>query len=81
MGSMATNVNVTLSNFRTGTNVSFQRRLVDVSVSYIDVFGESQTKTGTITFPDILQSLSAEDLKELALDVMLRAYRKTQGVD
>jgi len=78
---MATNANVTLGNFRTGTNVSFQRRLVDVSISYIDANGDNQTKSGTITFPDILQSLSAEDLKELALDVMLKAYRKTQGVD
>jgi len=78
---MARNVNVMYSNWRTGTNVSFQRRLVDVSISYLNDAGEPQTKSGTITFPDILQSLGADDLKEIAIDVMLRVWRKTQGID
>jgi len=78
---MARNVNVTYSNWRTGTNVSFQRRLVDVSIAYTDDMGVPQTKSGTITFPDILTQLSAADLKEIAIEVMLRVWRKTQGID
>jgi len=78
---MARNVNVIYSNWRTGTNVSFQRRLVDVSISYTDDAGAPQTKSGTITFPDILTQLSAADLKDIAIDVMLRVWRKTQGID
>jgi len=78
---MARNVNVTLLNFRTGTNVTIARRLVDVTVSYIDADNQPQTKSGTVTFPDILNQLSADDLKEFALDIMLRAYRRSQGID
>lgn len=77
----ARNVNVTLTNFRTGTNVSFQRRLIDVSVAYLDGAGAPQTKSGTITFPDILQSLSASDLQDMVTEMALRAYRNTQGID
>ena len=78
---MARNVNVSLTNWRTGTNVSFQRRLVDVTINYMDDTGAPQTRTGTITFPDILLSLTAADLKEMAIEIMLRAYRRTQGSD
>ena len=78
---MARNVNVTLTNWRTGTNVSFQRRLADVTINYLDDAGTPQTRTGTITFPDILTSLTAADMKEFGLEIMLRAYRRTQGID
>ena len=78
---MARNVNVTYTNWRTGTNISIARRLVDVTVDYIDDAGTPQTRSGTVTFPDILNSLTAADLKDFAIEIMLRAYRRTQGVD
>jgi len=78
---MARNVNVMLSNWRTGTNVSFMRRLVDVIITYTDDAGQPQTKSGTITFPDILLSLGVDDLKAMLLEMSLRAYRKSQGID
>jgi hypothetical protein len=78
---MSRNVNVTYSNFRTGTNVSFQRRLIDVSIFYIDSSGNPQTKSGTITFPDILLTLGIDDLKDKLLAMSIEAWRKSQGID
>ena len=78
---MGRNANITLTNWRTGTNVTIARRLVDITINYIDANEIPQTKTGTITFPDILNLLSPDDLKEFAIDIMLKAYRRTQGVD
>jgi hypothetical protein len=78
---MATNVNVTIGNWRTGTNVTIARRLVDVSISYLDANNTPQTKAGTITFPDVLALLSADDLREMAMEIMLKAYMRTQGID
>ena len=78
---MATNINVMYSNWRIGTNVTIARRLVDVTVAYTNAAGQPQMKSGTITFPDILNQLSTDDLKELALDIVFRAYRRTQGID
>ena len=78
---MASNVNVIIGNWRQGTNVTIARRLVDVSIEYTNNVGEQVTKSGTIIFPDILGKLSADDLKELAMDIMLKAYRKSEDID
>ena len=78
---MPRNVNVFYGNFRTGPNVTIQRRLIDVTVNWIDDAGNVQTRTRTITFPDDLALIPAAVLKEELTDLMLRLMRRAEGVD
>ena len=78
---MATNVNVFYSNFRLGTNVTIQRRLVDVIINWIDDAGLPQTRTRTITFPDDLGLIPVGILKEELTDLMIRVIRRVEGID
>ena len=78
---MATNINIFYSNFRIGTNVTIQRRLMDVTVNWTDDAGQPQTRTRTITFPDDLALIPADVLKEELTDLMVRMARRMGGVD
>ena len=78
---MATNVNVFYSNFRLGTNVTIQRRLVDVIINWIDDAGLPQTRTRTITFPDDLGLIPVGILKEELTELMIRIVRRIEGID
>ena len=78
---MATNINIFYSNFRLGTNVTIQRRLVEVTVNWTNDTGQSQTRTRTITFPDDLALIPADVLKEELTELMIRMARRIGGVD
>ena len=78
---MATNVNVFYSNFRLGTNITIQRRLVDVIINWIDDTGLLQTRTRTITFPDDLVLIPTEILKEELIELMIQITRRVEGID
>lgn len=78
---MARNVNIFFSNFRLGTDVTFQRRLIDVTVNWIADDGLPRTDTRTVTFPDILASIPVEDRDDLLREIILMAHRKSIGVE
>ena len=78
---MPSSVNVFYSNFRLGTNVTIQRRLMDVTFEWVDKDGKAHNKTRTITFPDDLALIPANILKDELTDLMLRMMRRAEGVD
>lgn len=78
---MATSVNIFFSNFRLGTNVTIQRRLIDVTVNWTADDGTPRTDTRTVIFPDILANIPTEDRNDLLRDIILTAHRKNIGVE
>jgi len=78
---MATNINIFHSNFRLGTNVTLQRRLIDITVNWTNDAGQPQTRARAITFPDDLALIPTEVLKEELTDLMVRMARRIGGVD
>ena len=78
---MATSVNVFYSNFRLGTSVTVQRRLIDITINWMDDAGLPQTRTRTVTFPDDLGLISTEILKEELTELMIRIIRRVEGID
>lgn len=78
---MPRSVSVFYSNIRTGTNVSVQRRLVDVTYQWVGNDGQPHTGTRTVTFPDDLALIPAGQLADLLLQLMLTVERANQAVD
>lgn len=78
---MATNINIFYSNFSLGTNVTIQRRLMDITVNWTDDAGQPQTRTRTITFPDDLALIPAGILRDELTDLMVRLARRIGGLD
>jgi len=78
---MATNINIFYSNFRTGTNVTIQRRLLDMTINWIDDTGQPQTRTETVTFPDILTQVPVQFRDDLLQEIAIRLLRAKTGVD
>lgn len=78
---MARNVNIFFSNFRLGTFVTFQRRLIDVTVEWTADDGTPRTDTRTVTFPDILALVPSEDRDDLLRDIILMAHRRNVGIE
>ena len=76
---MPTNINVFFSNFRLGTNVTLQRRLIDVTVNWTADDGTPRTDTRTVTFPDILALIPVDEQDDLLKDIILRAHRRNIG--
>ena len=80
---MASDVNVSLTNYHTGTNVTVQRRLVDYVVTWTDDNGQPQSRNGTLTFPDILTNaaLPAGWLQDKLTQLVYEAGRIILGID
>ena len=78
---MPRNINISYSNFRIGTSVTIQRRLIDITVDWIDDSGIQQTRTRIITFPDDLALVPVGILKDELTDIMIRMMRRIEGID
>jgi hypothetical protein len=80
---MSSNVNISLTNYRNGTNVSVQRKLVDYAVEWDDDSNVHHTASGTLTFPDILANaaLPAGWLQEKLTQLVYEAGRIILGID
>jgi hypothetical protein len=78
---MARSVNVFTSNFRLGTNVTIQRRLLDVTWKWTDNAGQAQTLTETVVFPDILADVPVALRDDLLIEIATRLHRVRAGVD
>lgn len=80
---MASDVNVTFANYRTGTNVTIQRKLVDYSMTWTDDTGHPHSASGTLTFPDILANaaLPAGWLQDKLQELVYEAGRIILGAD
>lgn len=78
---MATNVNVFFSNFRLGTNVTTQRRFLDVTVNWTDANGTPQTRIETVTFPDVLAQIPTEFRDDLLREIIVRLLRSKAGIN
>ena len=75
-------VNLYLSNWHwTGSNVQVPQAQVDVEIHWTDADGQGHQWSGTATFPNDLQDVPVEWLKEVLEDLMIRAARKKLGVD
>ena len=79
---MARNVNVFTSGWRTtGVNRTVAQRALDIRIDWIDNAGAARTRTETVNFPDCLATFSADELKDIGQDIILREIRKRAGVD
>ncbi len=79
---MARNVNVNYGNLTTvsGTR-AVQRYSVSVQLSWTNDNGTPGSYSGTIAWPDDLQSIPAARLKRYAMEIILNELRIRQGVD
>lgn len=79
---MARNVNVWLTNWHwTGVNVPTPQAEVDIRIEWINEAGEQKEHTETVRFPDILRDVPKAWLKDMLIDLVLRALRKKLGMD
>ena len=81
---MATNINVTVDAVTlTGLNVSVPQRRINATVTYTDVNGQPQTKSGSVLFPNVLgdPAIPTAWLQRRLLELMLDAERIILGVD
>jgi hypothetical protein len=78
---MARSVSVFTSGFRLGTNVTIQRRLLDITWQWIDNAGQTRTLTETVTFPDILADVPVAFRDDLLIEIATRLHRIRAGVD
>lgn len=79
---MAHSVNVYETNWRwTGTNVQVPQAKVDLTIQWKDENGDPHEWTGEATFPNDLQDVPIEWLKDALEELMLRAARKRLGID
>ena len=76
---MPTNINVFFDNFRLGTNVTFRRRLLDVTVNWTADDGTPRTDTRTVTFPDVLTLIPVDEQDDLLKEIALRVHRRSIG--
>ena len=79
---MAQNVNVFLTDWHwTGQNVPCPQAEVDLEIHWTDEQGNDHQWSGTATFPNDLQLVPVEWLKDELESLLLRAARKRLGVD
>lgn len=79
---MASNVNIFYSNWqKTGQKVQVDKWTTDLRIEWIGNDGEPHEWEGTIAFPNDLAQVPANWLKEMLLDLTLRAARKKLGID
>ena len=78
----ATNVNLWIQNWRwTGVNVQTPQAKVDLTLQWTAADGTPKSWSGTATFPNDLQLVPVEWVKEEMTDLLLRAVRKRLGMD
>lgn len=76
------NVNLFLTNWQwTGSDVPCPQATVDLELHWTDENGDAQTWSGTATFPNDLQLVPVEWVKEEVEDLLVRAARKRLGID
>lgn len=79
---MARSVNFYPLTWRsTGINRTVAQRAVDITVNWVDNAGAPHTRTETVNFPDCLATFSAEELKEIGQEIIMKEIRKRLGVD
>jgi hypothetical protein len=79
---MARNVNLFVRNWQwTGSNVQTPQATADVELYWTANDGSAQTWSGTVTFPNDLQLVPVDWVKEELMDLILRAARKRLGID
>ncbi len=78
---MARSVNINILNWRsTGKKVSVDQYETDITLSWVDDNGQQQTWSGTAQFPNDLALVSAAWLKEVLIELLMRAARKRLGI-
>ena len=78
---MAREVNVFTTNWKkTGVNVSVPQYSVNVTINWIDNNGVAQTRSDILKFPNFLNNVGADDLKEWLTELMVREARQRLGV-
>ena len=76
------NVNLFVQNWRwTGATVPAPQAEVDVEIHWTNEDGQARQWSGTVTFPNDLQLVPVEWIKEELEDLLLRAARKRLGID
>lgn len=79
---MAREVNVYTSNWRaTGNNVSVPQYAVDVTIKWVADDGTKKERSETLRFPNFLQNLTNDELKEWLTEMMLQEARQRLEVD
>lgn len=79
---MGSNVSIAYSNWQnTGQQVLVDKWMADLSIQWKDDEGVDQEWAGTITFPNDLAQVPGAWLKEMLLELSIRAARKKLGVD
>ena len=74
---MAREVNLFVNNWQaTGKNISVPQYTVDVTLNWIDNEGLTHTRSETLKFPNFLQKVGAQDLKEWLTELMIREARE-----
>ena len=74
---MAREVNLFTGNWQaTGKNISVPQYTVVVTLNWIDDSGVSHTRSETLRFPNFLQNVGADDLKEWLTELMVREARQ-----
>ena len=75
-------MNVWVKNWHaTGQTVPVPQYTVDVALEWVDSDGNPHSWTGTPTFPNDLKDVPAAWLKDMLMELLLRAARKKLGVD
>lgn len=79
---MAREVNIYNTNWnKTGVKVSVPQYSVDVTINFTRNDGTTGTATETLKFPNFLNKVGADDLKEWLTELILREARQRLGVD
>lgn len=79
---MAREVNIYVNKWAaTGKNISVPQYSVNLTISWVDSIGVVRIASETLVFPNFLQSVGAEDLKEWLTELMMREARQRLGVD
>ena len=74
---MAREVNLSTSKWKkTGVNVSVPQYSVEVTINWIDNDGVAHTKSEVLKFPNFLNNVGADDLKEWLTELMIREARQ-----
>jgi len=74
---MAREVNLFVNNWQaTGKNISVPQYTVDVTLNWIDNEGLTHTRSETLKFPNFLQKVGAQDLKDWLTELMIREARE-----
>lgn len=79
---MAREINIYTDGWKaTGKNIGVPQYDITTTINWIDSYGIAHTRTETLRFPNFLQTVSANDLKDWMTEMMLREARQRLAVD